>query len=91
LRRTAKLGKEPALKFKASVDPGRAWQLQIYVNDDKVLDKLIDGRSETQEWRDIEVNLTEYANQEIVLRLYQRVLIPHHEAGNAYWRGLAVN
>lgn len=91
LRRTANLGKEPALKFKAGVDPGRAWQLQIYVNDDKVLDKLIEGRSETQEWRDIEVNLTKYANQEVVLRLYQRVLIPHHEAGNAYWRGLAVN
>src|SRR5207302_6534773 len=42
LRRTAKLGKDPALKFGAGVDPGRAWQLQVYVNDDKVLDKLIE-------------------------------------------------
>jgi hypothetical protein len=29
-------------------------------------------------------------DQEVVLRLYQRVLIPHHEAGNAYWRDLIV-
>lgn len=91
LRRTAKLGKDPALKFGAGVDPGRAWQLQVYVNDDKVLDKLIEGQSESRSWQDIEVNLAKYANQEVVLRLYQRVLIPHHEAGNAYWRSLLVN
>jgi ADP-ribosylglycohydrolase len=91
LRRTAKLGKDPALKFGAGVDPGRAWQLQVYVNDDKVLDKLIEGQSESRSWQDIEVNLAKYADQEVVLRLYQRVLIPHREAGNAYWRSLVVN
>ena len=54
-------------------------------------DKLIEGRSETQEWQDIEVNQAKYANQEVVLWLYQRVLIPHHAAGNAYSSGRAVN
>lgn len=91
LRRTAKLGKDPALKFGAGVDSGRAWRLQVYVNDDKVLDKLIEGQSESRSWQDIEVNLAKYADQEVVLRLYQRVLIPHREAGNAYWRSLVVN
>lgn len=91
LRRTARLGKSSALKFKAGVDPGRVWQLQVYVNDDKVLDKLIEGSSETRRWQDIDVDLSKYTDQEVVLRLYQRVLIPHHEAGNAYWRNLAVN
>jgi hypothetical protein len=79
------------LRFQAGVDSGRAWQLQVYVNDDKALDKLIEGRSEAREWQKIEVNLAKYANQVVVLRLYQRVLIPHREAGNAYWRGLIVN
>jgi hypothetical protein len=55
------------------------------------MDKLIDGRSETREWQDIEIKLAKYANQKVVLRLYQRVLIPHREAGNAYWRHLTVN
>ncbi len=91
LTRSARLGKDPALTFEAGVDSGRSWQLQVYVNDDKVLDKLIDGGSETRVWEDIEVNLAKYANQEVVLRLYQRVLIPQHEAGNAYWRNLVVH
>ncbi len=90
LRRTARLSKNAVLKFKAGVDPGRAWQLLVYVNDDKVLEKLIEGHSETREWQDIGVNLEKYASQEVTLRLYQRVLIPQHEAGNAYWRDLVV-
>ena len=90
LKRSIHLGGDPKLKFQAGVDPGRAWQLQIYVNDSKVLDRLIEGQAETLAWQDVEVDLSKYANQEVVLRLYQRVLIPHHEAGNAYWRNLVV-
>ena len=94
LRRTAKLDANSVLKFRAGVDAGRAWQLQIYINDDKVLDKLIESHADTAEmieWQDIEVSLAKYANQEVALRLYQRVLIPHREAGNAYWRGLSLS
>jgi hypothetical protein len=90
LRREAQLGQHPQLKFKAGVDAGRAWQLQIYVNDDKVMEKLIEGVSEAHTWQDIDLDLSKYANHRVVLRLYQRVLIPHHEAGNAYWRDLLV-
>ena len=43
LRRTVHLGPAPSLTFKAGVDLGRAWQLQVFVNDRKLLDKLIDG------------------------------------------------
>lgn len=91
LRRAAKLGNNPILRFKAGVDSGRAWQLQAYVNDDKVLDQLIDGQSTTRRWQEFEINLSKSANQEVVLRLYQRVLIPGREAGNAYWRDLVLN
>ncbi len=95
LRRTVNLGSTPSLEFKAGVDVGRAWQLQVYVNDKKVLDKLIDGlyesrQSDSRHWEDISIDLSDYKNQKVVLRLYQRVLVPHHEAGNAYWRDLTV-
>ena len=95
LRRTVNLGSTPSLEFKAGVDVGRAWQLQVYVNDKKVLDKLIDGlyesrQSDSRHWEDINIDLSDYKNQKVVLRLYQRVLVPHHEAGNAYWRDLTV-
>jgi hypothetical protein len=90
LRRTIKLSNDPVLQFKAGVDPGRAWHLDVYVNDDRLLDKLIVGRAKTRTWQDIKLDLAKYKNQEVVLRLYQRVLIPHYEAGNAYWRSVTV-
>jgi hypothetical protein len=96
LQRNLTLGSTPTLAFKAGVDLGRAWQLQVYVNDKKVLDKLIDGlyesrASDGRHWEDVSVDLSDYKNQQVVLRLYQRVLVPHHEAGNAYWRDFTVH
>ncbi len=95
LRRTVNLGAAPSLQFMAGVDVGRAWQLQVYVNDKKVFDKLINGLRESsaadsRQWEHIRIDLSDYKNQQVVLRLYQRVLIPHHEAGDAYWRDLTV-
>ena len=43
LRRTVNLGPAASLNFKAGVDVGRVWQLQVFVNDQKMLDKLING------------------------------------------------
>ena len=95
LRRTVHLGPTPSLTFKAGVDVGRAWQLQVFVNDNKILDQLVDGlydsgESDSRHWEEINLDLSDYKNQTVVLRLYQRVLIPHHEAGNAYWQDLTV-
>jgi len=95
LRRTVNLGANPSLAFKAGVDAGRAWQLQVYVNDNRVLDKLIGGlpksrQSDSRHWEDISIDLSDYKNQKVVLRLYQRVLVSPHEAGDAYWRDLTV-
>lgn len=86
-----RLGVNPFLKFQVAADAGRAWQLQVYLNDEKVLDKLIEGPAEGQNWQEIDLDLSKYSTQEVVVRLYQRVLIPHHEAGNAYWRHLSIN
>jgi hypothetical protein len=79
------------LEFKAGVDVGRAWQLQVYVNDKQVFNKLIDGLYESRRQReDISIDLSDYKHQKVVWRLYQRVLVLHHEAGDAYWRDLSV-
>ena len=91
LRRSLRLSDRPVLHFKAGVDAGRAWQLQVYVNDDQVLDTLVFGSAKGRSWREIQIDLKKYRNQEVALRLYQRVLIPHREAGNAYWRDLVVH
>jgi hypothetical protein len=91
LRRGLRLGPDPFLKFQVAADAGRAWQLQVYVNDEKVLDKLIEGVSEGRNWQEIDLDLSKYKTQEVVVRLYQRVLISHRESGNAYWRHLTIN
>ncbi|MBS1853109.1 MAG: ADP-ribosylglycohydrolase family protein [Acidobacteria bacterium] len=91
LRRTVQLGAAPVLQFQAGVDADRAWQLQVFVNDDQLLDKLMVGTLPSgRSWQDVKLDLAAYKNQKVVLRLYQRVLVPQHEAGNAYWKGLAV-
>jgi hypothetical protein len=91
LRRGLRLGAGPFLKFQVAADSGRPWQLQVYVNDERVLDKLIKGVSEGRDWQEIDLDLSKYKTQEVVVRLYQRVLIPYHEGGNAYWRHLTIN
>ena len=88
LKRTIHLSSNPVFTVKAGVDSGRAWQLQVHVNDDKVFDRLIEGSSNIRSWQDIHIDVSKYAGQDVVLRLYQHVLIPGHEAGNAYWKDL---
>ncbi len=90
LTRRVKLGPEPRLSLEAGSDPSRAWELNVYA-DNKLLKKtLIEGGADERSWRTLEVDLRPFADREVVLRLYQRVLIRNRTAGNAYWRNLKV-
>jgi hypothetical protein len=94
LRRSVELSDSPSLTFDAGADAGRTWHLQVFVNNDKLLDQLIEGRPTTQEnpldrhWEHIHLDLAAYKTQSVVIRLYDLVLVPNHHAGNSYWRGL---
>jgi len=96
LRRSARLGDHPLLSFDAGVDAGRAWHLAVYANNDKILDQLIDADKlphddgSERSWQHIRIDLSAYRNQAVVLRLYDLVLIPGHEAGNSYWKELGL-
>ena len=37
-------------------------------------------------WQRIHLDLSTYKNQSVVIRLYDLILIPGHEAGNSYWK-----
>jgi hypothetical protein len=56
-----------------------------------MLGKLIQGGDSTQIWQNIHVDLDEFKGQTVKIRIYQRVLIPGKEAGNAYWRKITIN
>jgi len=88
LRRTAKLSATPTLSFSAGADNGRAWELEVYV-DNKLFEKhLIEGKDPGRTWQDFAIDLKDYAGKDVTLRLFQRVLVPRKTAGNAYWKNL---
>jgi hypothetical protein len=111
LRQTVQLRDSPSLTFDAGVDPGRSWHLQIYINNDRVLDKWIVGPPVThpmewppathlrggpppvpevsaaeRHWEHVHLDLGAYRKQSVVIRLYDLILAPGHEAGNSYWK-----
>jgi hypothetical protein len=94
LRRSVRLSERPALAFDAGADAGCAWHLNVYVNNNKVLDKLIEGEPITpgkvseRHWEHVHIDLTPYRQQSVVIRLYCLVLVPHRYAGNSYWKHL---
>jgi len=92
LRRTVELSDSPSLSFDAGADAGCTWRLNVFVNNDKLLDKLINGgalakgNGPARHWEHIHLDLTPYRRQSVVIRLYDLVLVPHHYVGNSYWR-----
>ena len=96
MRRSVQLGASPSVSFDAGVDVGHTWKLQISIDNDKVLDKLIDGAklptdaTSRRAWEHVNLDLSNYRNRNVVIRLYDLVLVPGHEAGNSYWKNLQV-
>ena len=96
MHRSIDLGASPSLSFDAGVDPGHAWHLVVFVNNDKVLDRLIeaaavtDGDASAQHWEHIHLDLANYAKKSVVVRLYDFILVPNLQAGNSYWRRIEV-
>jgi hypothetical protein len=97
LRRSAQLGTRAVLAFDVGADPGCAWHLSVFVNNDRLLDRIIGGGPAAQpetpsepHWEHIRLDLGAYINDRVVLRLYDLVLVPHRYAGNSYWRRIAL-
>ena len=91
-RRQARLGAGATLRIEVGVDPGRAFDLEIYVDNDRLRRERIElGAGAPQlAFTKIEQDLTPFAGKVVTLRVYQRVLIPDRVGGNAYWKMLEV-
>ncbi len=96
LRRSVTLSDKPVLEFDAGADLGRAWHLQVYVDNDKVLDRIVEGlviapdNPVDRVWQHFSVDLSAYKGRPVVLRLYDLVVIPNHEVGTSYWKNVVV-
>jgi hypothetical protein len=90
LRRTLKIGAHTKLCFDVGCDAGRAWELSIYVGNQRLEKRLIEGDAAgDRKWQEIVCDLSRFAGQTVTMRLYQRVLLGQRAAGNAYWRNLS--
>jgi hypothetical protein len=90
LTRTLGITNQKQLSLEAGVDPQRSWQCLIYINNQKVFDKILEGTGGERTWYPITVDLPPFQNSPVTIRIYQRVLIPGKLAGNAYWKNLQV-
>jgi hypothetical protein len=113
ISRRLALGATPSLHVEVAADPGRTWKLEVYVDNERALTRLVDGgpplawedvppdgypqplheyeRSKARRrWQPIDVDLAPFAGREVVLRLYQSILVRNAFPGNAYWRNLQV-
>lgn len=90
LQRTLKINHQKSLSFNAGVDHSRSWELNVYIDNDQVLDKIIEGTQPSINWQKISVDLSRYRGKTVNIRLYQRVLIDGKEAGDAYWKDLQI-
>lgn len=90
LHRTMKINQQKTLGFEVGVDEKRAWRLEVYINNTKLLNKTIIGDTEGRKWQHININLNAFKGQTVTIRLYQRVLVPGKEAGNAYWENIEI-
>ena len=92
LRRTVRLSAKPRLGFEVAADPGKAWELNVYVGNRQIHQQIVDGAAAERGFARLDFDLSEYAQREVTLRLYQRVLMPgaNKLPGNAYWRKLEV-
>jgi hypothetical protein len=92
MRRTMKLGATPGLELEVAADGGCSWQLDVYVNNDNVLRRVVDGGPDrgARNWQTVAADVARFREREVEIRIYQRTLQPDHNGGNAYWRTIRV-
>jgi hypothetical protein len=104
LERTLKLSDSPSLSFDAGADASRAWHLSVFVNNERVADRMIEGPPQAhgpgwtpgtpapdeRHWEHVQLDLSAYKGRVVVIRLYGLILVPDRQAGNSYWKNLSV-
>lgn len=91
LRRTVKLGVNPSLGLEVAANKGCAWQLEVFADNTRSLDRVIGGGlGDARNWQNVTVDLSAIRDREVEIRVCQRTLVPNHVAGNAYWHNLRV-
>ena len=91
-RRKVSLGAGATLRIEVGVDPGRAFDIEIYADNERLRRQRIELGAEAPEpaFTTVQEDLGRFAGRTVTLRVYQRVLLPDRLPGNAYWKTLEV-
>lgn len=90
LSRTTTISDQKEFSFDAGADSMRVWQCVVFLNNRKVVDRLIEGSGKGREWQHVSIDLAPFRDQQLVIRVYQRVLITGRASGNAYWKNFEI-
>ncbi len=92
LWRNVRLDNEAVLSFEVGVDPGRAWRLNVWVDNQRIDERPIEAKGPGRFWQTVRIDLSTFSGREVQLRLYQLVLDQSvRSPGSAYWRNLRID
>ncbi|MGK2864655.1 MAG: ADP-ribosylglycohydrolase family protein [Chitinophagaceae bacterium] len=92
LHQTIQLNTQKQLAMQLASDKSKAWELIVYIDDDKVLTKIIESIPDSDRWQTISVDLSKYQGQKVKVRLFQNVFTESNNkiGGNAYWKNIRI-
>ncbi|MBC7887868.1 MAG: ADP-ribosylglycohydrolase family protein [Ferruginibacter sp.] len=86
LYRTIKEVDKTTLLLTVAAEQNTCWKLRVFLDNDKVLEKMIAATDEGGKWQTVKIDLTKYKGKEVIVRLYQNVDFTDKWTGNAYWK-----
>lgn len=90
LQRTIQVADKSNLVLTVAAEEKKCWKLRVFLDNDKVLDKIIEATDEAGKWQTVQIDLSKYKGKEVIVRLYQNVDFTDKWAGNAYWKKIII-
>ncbi|KAF0116461.1 MAG: hypothetical protein FD128_573 [Hyphomonadaceae bacterium] len=92
LGRKLKFSATPILNFEVAAEPNKAWELNVFVDNLMVHSEIISGAGQNRNFKQITINMSQFANQEVTIRFYQKIAnINDVQPSTAYWRNLSAS
>lgn len=90
LHRTIQVADKNTLVLTVAAEEKKCWKLRVFLDNNKVLDKIIEATDEADKWQTVKIDLSKYKNKEVIVRLYQNVDFTDKWPGNAYWKKIII-
>jgi hypothetical protein len=90
LYRTINVANKNTLVLTVAAEEKKCWKLRVFLDNDKVLDKMIEATDDAGKWQTVKIDLSKYKGKEVIVRLYQNVDFTDKWPGNAYWKKIII-